>query len=178
MFGKFWGNHIEGKLKEIMDSIWADNQDNTIKVLPVLEKEKYGSPQLLLNEKPSEDCLNKLNETYHIRLFRNDDNDDEYKYLMTIETLRFAYEHDWHHNGYYGQSEMPLSKEVTNNKWDFDGYYYITDSMNCDRRIAIIPYSDRAGEFDGGPNMPKFKALSMVKCIVKRLNNNSLFEEK
>lgn len=172
MFGKFWGNHIEGKLKEILDLICDDNPDNRISVLPVMEKDSYGSPQLLLQEKPSKECLDKIGELYRVRIFQNDDSDDEYKYLMTISTLRFAYEHDWHWAG-HGAPE-PLSKKVTHNKWDFDGYYYITDQENDYRRIAIIPYSDHAYEFDGGPNISKFEALNIVKSITRRLNNGDL----
>ena len=174
MFGKFWGDHVEGKLKEILDLIGDDNPDNMICVLPVMEKDSYGSPQLLLHEKPSQECLDKINELYRVRIFQNDDADDEYKYLMTISTLRFAYEQEWHLTGYNGESEIPLSKEVTHNKWDFDGYYYVTDSENDYRRIAIIPYSDRAYEFDGGDNISKHEALGLVKAIVRRLNNGEL----
>lgn len=174
MFGKFWGNYIEGKLKEILDHIGDDNPDNRICVLPVMEKDSYGSPQLLLQEKPSQECLDKIKELYRVRIFQNDDSDDEYKYLMTISTLRFAYEREWHYAGYYGQSEIPLSKKVTHNKWDFDGYYYVTDQENDYRRIAIIPYSDHAYECDGGPNISKFEALRIVKAIVRRLNSGDL----
>ena len=54
MFGKFWGNHMNGKLIELMRLISHDNEDIMIKTLPFLKKDNYGSPQFLMSDKPSE----------------------------------------------------------------------------------------------------------------------------
>ena len=166
MYGKFWGDHMNGKLIELLDLINEDNPEIIVSVLPLQEKGKYGSPQLLLSEKPSEECLEKMREMYRIRFFQNDDGGDTYKYLMTIETLRFSYEEGWHWDG-------GLSKEVTANKWDFDGYFYVTDATNSYSRIAIVPFRRNSG-FDSGHNLSKPEALKLVKAIVKRLNNGDL----
>lgn len=168
MFGKFWGNHIKGKLIDIMDLIHEDNPDNMIKILPTLEKGEYGSPQLLLESKPSNECLDKLKEFYQVRIFKDEDNTD-YKYLMSIEALRYAYEEDWH----WGNKDG-ITRDITHNSYDYDGYFYITDAFNEYRRIAIIPFSVYAYESGGGDNMAKEEALSMVKSIVKQLNDGVL----
>lgn len=170
----FWGdgNYLNGKLEEILDLINKDDGDIVVCMLPLQEKGKYGSPQLLLSEKPSDNCLNKIRESYRIRLFQNDDGGDDYKYLMTIETLRFNFEEDWHFGGFSG-TDNSLSKSVTHNRWDFDGYFYITDEFNSYRRIAIIPFKRNTG-IDSGHNLYRDDALRLVKSIVKRLNNGEL----
>ena len=168
MFGKFWGNHVKGKLIDIMDLIHEDNPDNMNKVLPTFEKGEYGSAQLLLESKPSNECLDKLKEFYQVRIFKDEDNTD-YKYLMSIEALRYAYEEGWH----WGNKDG-ITRDITHNRYDYDGYFYITDAFNEYRRIAIIPFSVHAYEFDGGDNMAKEEALSMVKSIVKQLNDGDL----
>lgn len=101
-------------------------------------------------------------------MFQNDDNNDDYKYLMTIQALRFAFEEAYHFQG-YGDDE-PLSKSVTGNHWDFDGYFYITDELNSYRKIAIIPFKVYDG-FDSGYNLHRDEALILVKNIVNQLNN-------
>ena len=172
----FWGdrNYLNGKLDEILKLINEDNEDIFICMLPLQEKGKYGSPQLLLSEKPSENCLDTIREMYRIRLFQNDDGGDDYKYLMTIETLRFAFEEDWHWVG--GRTdEFPLSKAVTGNSWDFDGYFYITDEFNDYRRIAVIPFKTNEG-FESGHNLHRNDALRLTKNIIKQLNNGELLK--
>ena len=160
---------MDGKLMELADLIFKDKDDIIIKELPLQKNGRYGSPQLLLTEKPSDECLEKLREMYEIRLFRNDDCNDGYKYLMTISTLRYAYEENWH-------IRDNLSRDVSGNSWDFDGYFYVTDAHDSYRRIAIIPYSMHAGTFDGGHNSSKSEALAMVKQFVKRLNNGDFYD--
>ena len=169
---RFWGdgNNLNGKLEEILDLIHKDG-DIVVCMLPLQEKGKYGSPQLLLSEKPSDNCLNKIRESYRIRLFQNDDNADDYKYLMTIETLRFNFEEDWQFD--IGNRHSSLPKLITGNKWDFDGYFYITDEFNSYCRIAIIPFKRNTG-IDSGHNLYRDDALRLVKSIVKRLNNGEL----
>ena len=144
-----------------------------IKTLPLLENGKYGSPQLMISEKPSEECLDKIRELYRVRFFQNDETEDEYKYLMTIETLRFSFEEGSHWNGYGG--EMPLSKEVTGNQWDFDGYFYVTDATNSYERIVIVPFRNSDG-FDSSHNVSRHEALMIIKSIVKQLNEGTLVE--
>jgi hypothetical protein len=169
MFGDYWGDHVHGRLNDdILTLISDDNPDNMVKVLPTLKKGQYGSPQLLLSYKPSNECLDKLKELYRVRIFKAEDSTD-YKYLMSIETLRFAFMEGWHFRNNDG-----ITREVTGNRWDYDGYFYITDSLNSYRRIAIIPFAMNAYKVDGGDNMSKEEALSLVKNIVKRLNNNEL----
>ena len=171
MFGKFWGNHVNGKLIELIRLIHDYDQDIMIKTLPLQENGKYGSPQLLLTSKPSDECLEKIREMYRINLFQNDDNTEDYKYLMTIEPLRFAYEREWHYPGKHDSDKLPRS--ITHNKWDFDGYFYITDALDSYRRIAIIPYKSNT-DFDSGHNLHKSEALALVKNIVRLLNNGEL----
>ena len=174
MFGKFWGNHIHGKIVDFMDLISKDNEDIMIKVLPFLEKDHYGSPQFLMSDKPSEECIKQIEELYSIKFFRNDNAEDDYKYLVTLETLRYAYEREWHWTGGRVNSDVPLSRDVTGNKWDFDGYFFVTDKFNDYRRIAIIPYSRNAYSLDGGYNLSEPEALEITKAIVRRLNNGDL----
>lgn len=169
----FWGDNISGRIIELVDIIWEDNSEILIRELPLQENGKYGSPQLLLSEKPSDDCLDKLREMYHIRLFQNDDVNDDYKYLMTVETLRFSFEEDWHLDGVRKDEIQSLSKEVLNNQWDFDGYFYITDELNSYRKIAVIPFKQSTG-FGSGFNLERSQALKLVKNIVKKLNNGEL----
>lgn len=170
MFGEFWGDHVKGKMIDIIDLIHEDNSDNAIKVLPTLENGQYGSAQLLLESKPSNECLNKLKEFYQVRIFK-DENNTDYKYLMNIETLRYAYEEGWH----WGNKDG-INKDITHNRYDYDGYFYVTDTFNEYRRIAIIPFSVHAYELDGGYNLAKEEALIMVKTIVKQLNNGEIFK--
>ena len=172
----FWEemNFMDGRIHRIVKLIHEDNEEIYIKSLPTQEHKKYGSPQLLLSQKPSENCLDKLREMYRIRIFQNDDGGDDYKYLMTIETLRFAFEEDWHWTG--GRTdEFPLSKEVTGNSWDFDGYFYITDEFNDYRRIAVIPFKTNEG-FESGHNLHRNDALRLTKNIIKQLNNGELLK--
>ena len=171
MFGKFWGDHMNGKLIELMRLISDDNEDIMIKTLPFLKKDNYGSPQFLMSDKPSEKCIKQIEELYSIKFFRNDNAEDEYKYLVTLETLQYAYEQESH---WTISNKTPLSKNVTGNKWDFDGYFYITDKLNDYRRIAVIPYSANAYSLDGGYNLSEPEALEITKAIVKRLNNGDL----
>jgi len=165
MFGKFWGDHMNGKLMELLKLIGDDDPDIVIKVLPL--NGKYASPQLLLSGRPSDDCFEKMKEFYRVRLFDNVGGEDDYKYLMIIETLQYSYEKEFHLGG-------SVPKHVTHNKWDFDGYYFITDTFDDYRRIAIIPFSDHAGELGGGSNISEHQALNLVKAIVKQLNNGGL----
>ena len=171
MFGKYWGDHVEGKLIDIIELISKYDKNISIEVLQAQEKGEYGVAQLLITDKPPNECIETISEFYKVDFYTKDNNDDtgEYKYLMLIEPLRFSYEEDWHYGG-------GIDKRITHNKWDFDGYYYITDSMNDYRRLCIIPYSDHAYEFDGGPNISKHEALKLVKSIVNGLNNNTLIK--
>lgn len=159
---------MNGKLIRIMDTLSKDNSECMIKVLPLNEKGKYGSPQLLLSEKPSKECLDKIREEYSVHIFAATDVEDDYKYLMIIEPLRFAYEREWHWGG-------DLPKTITHNKWDFDGYFYVTDALNEYSRIVIVPYKSNTG-FDSGDNLHEPEAERLVKAIVKRLNNGELFQ--
>lgn len=172
----FWGdrNNMNGKLEEIINIIHEDNKDIWISQLPLQEKGKYGSLQLMLSAKPSENSLEKLREMYSINLFQSEYETNDYKYLMVIEPLRFAYEEDWHHSSITGDVK-PLSKEIIANRWDFDGYFYVTDAFNSYRKIAVIPFKRNTG-FDSGHNLHKPEAEILVKNIVKRLNNGELFE--
>lgn len=165
----FWGDHVDGKLMDILKLIGDDNPDIQCKVLPALEKGIYGSPQVLLSDKPSSECLDKIKELYKVRIFTDEDNTD-YRYLMSIETLRYNYEQGWHFK------ETTDLKDILHNRWDFDGYFYITDSFNSRRRIAIIPFSSNAYEFGGGDNISKGEALIFVKSIVKQLNNGEIID--
>jgi len=166
----FWGDHVSGRIIELTDIIWEDNSEICIRELPLQENGKYGSPQLLLSEKPSDDCLEKLREMYRIRFFKNDDVNDDYKYLMTVETLRFSFEEDWHWNGVRNDKIQSLSKEILNNQWDFDGYFYITDELNSYRKLAVIPFK-QSTDLDSGFNLERSQALTLVKNIVKKLND-------
>ena len=169
MFDKFWGDHVEGRLIDIFELINKDNPDNMVKVLPTLDKGEYGSLQLLLSDKPSGDCLDSIKELYAVRIFKAEDSTD-YNYLMSIETLRFAFE-----EGEHWRNDDGITREITGNIWDYDGYFYITDSLNSYRRIAIIPFAMNAYEVDGGDNMSKEEALSLVKRWVKQLNQGEMF---
>lgn len=172
----FWGdrNGMNGKLDEILYIIAEDNKDLRVSVLPLQKNGKYGSPQLMVSEKPSEKSLEKIREMYSVHLFQNDEETDGYKYLMVIEPLRFAYEEDWHISSLTGDV-IPLAKEVVSNKWDFDGYFYITDAFNSYRKIAVIPFK-RNNDIDSGHNLHITEAEALVKSIVKKLNNGELFE--
>ena len=170
----FWGdrNNLNGKLEEIIDLILSDNEELFVKMLPIQEKDKYGSPLLMLSDKPSEKCLDGIREMYRIRFFQNDNDSDNYKYLMAVETLRFAFEEDWHLS--FGRTdEFPLSKAVTGNSWDLDGYFYITDGLDSYRRLLVIPFK-RNEDFDSGHNLHRSDALKLTKNIVKKLNNGEL----
>ena len=168
MFDNFWGDHVDGKLTKILETIHEDNKECWVKVLPLNENGKYGSPQLLLSEKPSKDCLDRIREEYSVRIFQSEDSEDCYNYLMVIETLRFAYERVWHVSG-------DIPKTVTHNKWDFDGYFYVTDALNEYSRIVIVPYKSNT-DFDSGDNLHEPEAERLVKAIVMRLNNGELFQ--
>lgn len=158
---KFWGDHVNGRLTRITSLIFKDNEDIVVKFMPFANEvdKKVNIPVLMLSDKPSQKVLDELAHMeggYDIKLFKNDSDDDNYLYLMTITPLRYYYYVD------YGTPSN-------------GNRIFVMDKFKDEFKYAlmIIPFSHASNSIRNSFEM----AEAMAKCIVDKLNNNIPVDE-
>ena len=166
----FWGELSYGRINVIAKILFEDNENNTVKQLPLQENGEYGTLMLLTTEKLSEKCLDKLAEDYIVGMYdytNGRQGQTEYNYLLILEPLRYTFVKTYHF------ADDALDKHTCGNRWDFEGYFYITDEYNSFAKIAIIPFTTSSG-IESSHNLSEPEALEIVKKITKRLNDGAL----